>query len=206
MRNPLASIRACAELSLTDDLEGVRESAMDIMDETDRLDRWARELLQFSSTNIETPQYLDMNDLVKVVVSEYEPILERAAISLRVKMTESSLPVKANATPLSQVFGNLIMNALEAMDGHGELTIVTVLDSHRNHVIVRFTDNGPGLSKEIQDKLFQPFITTKSTGTGLGLALSRHLVEHYHGNLTIESEPDLGVTVTVSLPITGDPA
>ena len=206
MRNPLASIRACAELSLTDDLEGVRESAMDIMDETDRLDRWARELLQFSSTNIETPQYLDMNNLVEDVVREYEPVAKRTGVTLRLRITDSSFPVRANTTPLSQVFGNLIMNALEAMDGHGELTIVTVLDSHRNHVIVRFTDNGPGLSKEIQDKLFQPFITTKSTGTGLGLALSRHLVEHYHGILTIESEPDLGVTVTVSLPITGDPA
>jgi signal transduction histidine kinase len=98
------------------------------------------------------------------------------------------------------------MNAVEAMDGNGELTIATFLDSHRNHVAVRFTDNGPGLPKEIQDRLFQPFITTKSTGTGLGLALSRHLVEHYHGILTIESEPGLGVTVTVSLPITGAPA
>jgi signal transduction histidine kinase len=206
MRNPLASIRACAELSLTDDLEGVRESAMDIMNETDRLDRWARELLQFSSTNIETPQYLDMNNLVKDVVREHEPVAKRTGISLHLKMTDSSLTVRANTTPLSQVFGNLIMNAVEAMDGHGELTIDTFLDSYRNHFTVRFTDNGPGLPKEIQDRLFQPFITTKSTGTGLGLALSRHLVEHYHGILTIESEPGLGVTVTVSLPITGAPA
>jgi two-component system sporulation sensor kinase A len=145
-----------------------------------------------------------MNNLVKDVVREYEPVAKRTGVSLRLIITDSSLPVKTSATPLSQVFGNLIMNALEAMTGHGELTIATFLDSHRNHVIVRFTDNGPGLSKEIQDRLFQPFITTKSTGTGLGLALSRHLVEHYHGILTIESEPGQGVTVTVSLPVTGD--
>lgn len=200
MRNPLASIRACAELSLTDDLEGVRESALDIMGETDRLDRWAREFLLFSVTNTETPEHMDMNDLVQTVLNEHEPTLNRADISFQLKMAEGKLPIEANATPLSQVFGNLIMNAVEAMGQHGELTVTTSLDSHRNVVVVTIADNGPGLAEEIMDKLFKPFATTKATGTGLGLALSRHLVEHYEGTLEIDSKPGQGVTVTVCLP------
>lgn len=201
MRNPLASIRACAELTLTDDLEGARESAMDIISEADRLDRWARELLQFSVTNPEAPEQLDINDLVRAVLKEHEETLNRSAITLHLSMAEVQLPVHAHLAPLSQVFGNLIMNAVEAMGEHGELTITTTLDSRRNNVVVSLKDNGPGLSKEIKDKLFQPFATTKHTGTGLGLALSRHLVEHYDGILEIKSEPGRGVTVTVCLPV-----
>ncbi len=204
MRNPLASIRACAELSLTDDLAGVRESAMDIIGETDRLDRWAREFLLFSVTNIETPECLDMNHLIKAVVKEHKPILNRSAISLQLHMAEAKLPIEANCTPISQVFGNLIMNAVEAMGEHGELTITTSLDAKQKNVLVIFVDNGPGISEEIKGKLFQPFVTTKPTGTGLGLALSRHLVEHYDGTLAISSEPEQGVTVTVCMPVSGD--
>ncbi len=205
MRNPLSSIRACAEMSLTDDLEGVRESALEIMGETDRMDRWAREFLQFSVINTNSPEYLDLNDLVRTVLKEHETVLDRMAISVQLDMVAAQLPVNANASPLSQVLGNLIMNAVEAMGENGELKISTSLDSHCNHAVVSITDNGPGLLEEIKDKLFQPFATTKPTGTGLGLALSMHLVEHYSGILEILNEPGRGVTATVRLPLLGGP-
>jgi len=202
MRNPLSSIRACAELSLTDDLEGVRESARDIIDETDRLDRWARDFLQFSVANKDTPERLDINDVIRAVVKEHDPTLKRSEISLDLNIGRDRLPVEANFTPLSQVFGNLIMNAVEAMGEGGDLTISTFLDRN-NKVCVGVEDNGPGLSEEIKDRLFQPFATTKATGTGLGLALSRHLVDHYNGHLEIASNSGRGVTVTVCLPLSG---
>jgi signal transduction histidine kinase len=204
MRNPLSSIRACAELSLTDDLEGVRESARDIMDETDRLDRWARDFLMFSVANNEKPEHLDVNRLLKSVVKEHEPVLKRSSIFLQLVLAEEPLLVEANFIPLTQVFGNLIINAIEAMGEHGELKISTFLDALHTNVIVRIVDNGPGIPVEFMDRLFKPFATTKSTGTGLGLALSRHLVEHYHGTLDINSEAGQGVTVTVTLPVSGD--
>lgn len=203
MRNPLSSIRACAELSLTDDLEGVRESARDIIGETDRLDRWARDFLQFSVANKDTPECLDVNNLVRAVVKEHEPTLKRSEITLTLNTSKERLPVQANFTPLSQVFGNLIMNAIEAMGEGGKLTVSTFIDRNHNNVCVSLEDNGPGLSEEIKDRLFQPFATTKATGTGLGLALSRHLVDHYRGNLEIVSNSGRGVTVTVCLPLSG---
>jgi signal transduction histidine kinase len=192
-------------MSLTDDLEGVRESALEIMGETDRMDRWAREFLQFSVINTNSPEYLDLNDLVRTVLKEHETVLDRMAISVQLDMVAAQLPVNANASPLSQVLGNLIMNAVEAMGENGELKISTSLDSHCNHAVVSITDNGPGLLEEIKDKLFQPFATTKPTGTGLGLALSMHLVEHYSGILEILNEPGRGVTATVRLPLLGGP-
>lgn len=201
MRNPLASIRVCAELTLTDDLEGARESAEDIIAETDRLDRWARELLQFSAASTETAEYLDINDVITSVLREYETTLESSAISINLSMAQARLIVQAHFSPLSQVFGNLIMNAVEAMGEHGDLSISTAIDSHRNEVTVNFEDNGPGLAKEISDKVFRPFTTTKPTGTGLGLALSRHLLEHFGGSLEIINTPGRGVTAVVCLPL-----
>ena len=120
-------------------------------------------------------------------------------------MAEVQLPVEANFIPLSQVFGNLIMNAVEAMGVNGELIITTCLDSRRNNIFVSIADNGPGLSNEYKDRLYQPFATTKPTGTGLGLALSRRLVEHYNGTLEINSEPGQGVTAVVCLPVSRSP-
>ncbi len=204
MRNPLASIRACAELTLSDNLEGARESAMDIISETDRLDRWARELLQFSVTNTETPEALDINALMKDVLAQHEAILKRTSTTLQLDLAKNKLAVRGHHAPLSQVYGNLIMNAVEAMGKGGMLVVKTAADPRDKQVIVTILDNGPGLSKEIRRRLFQPFATTKPTGTGLGLALSRRLVEHYDGTLSIDSEAGRGVTATVKLPLAGD--
>ncbi|MGB3210378.1 MAG: ATP-binding protein [Desulforhopalus sp.] len=201
MRNPLASIRVCAELTLTDDLEGARESAMDIISETDRLDRWARDLLHFSTMNNDAPEELEINTVVSSVLKENESALTHSEISLRLDLAEEQLVVKAHSTPLIQVLSNLIMNAVEAMEGKGELTITTSLDSEIGKVIVCIRDNGPGLAKEVKDRLFRPFTTTKPTGTGLGLALSRHLLEHYNSTLDLYNEKDKGVTAQVCLPV-----
>ncbi len=204
MRNPLASIRACAELTLSDDLEGARESAMDIISETDRLDRWARELLQFSATNTETPEELDINALIKDVLAEHEKTLKRSSTTLQLDLAKNKLFILGHHAPLSQVYGNLIMNAVEAMGKNGILVVKTAADSRDKQAIVTILDNGPGLSEKIKDRLFQPFATTKPTGTGLGLALSRRLVEHYDGILSIDSEAGRGVTATVKLPLASD--
>ena len=201
MRNPLASIRASAELTLSDDLEGARESAADIIGEADRLDRWARELLQFSGTDAGRSERVDVNALVRAVLDEHATALSRAGIAIQ--FSESGLPlaVQANPAPLSQVLGNLVMNAIEAMDSGGTLTVNTALDVGRpSHAVVSVIDTGPGLSSAMKGRLFRPFATTKPTGTGLGLALSRRLVQHYDGTLTIHSAPGRGVTATIRLP------
>lgn len=201
MRNPLASIRACAELTLTDTLEGARESAADIISETDRLNRWARELLEFSRTDSGEREAVEVNELVQGVLEGHAADLARAKVALTVQRAEGPLEVYASPAPLGQVFGNLVMNAIEAMVGGGTLTVTTGLDpGGSGRVLVRIRDTGPGLSPAIEGRLFRPFATTKPTGTGLGLALSRRLVHHYQGALTIDSRPGRGVTASVYLP------
>ncbi len=200
MRNPLASIRVCAELTLTDNLDGARESALDIINETDRLDRWARELLQFSASQQEEIERINVNDIVQDVLTGHETLLDRSSIRVDCRLTEKPTFVYANAAPMAQVVGNLITNAVEAMEDNGTLTVTTELAQKPSVVKITIRDTGSGLTKEMEDKLFRPFSTTKSNGTGLGLALSKRLVEHYEGSIDLLSVAGQGVTVTISLP------
>jgi signal transduction histidine kinase len=200
MRSPLASIRACAEMTLSDDLEGARESALDIIGETDRLDRWVREFLQFSATSTAPPDDIDVNEMVRDVLKQYESILHNSSTYVELELEDAQLYVQAHYAPFSQVLGNLIMNAVEAMEESGNLIVHTAYIPRHKNIAITIKDNGPGLPKEIRDHLFTPFTTTKSTGMGLGLPLSRYLLEHYGGTLDIVSERGLGVTATISLP------
>ncbi|MEH6822777.1 MAG: ATP-binding protein [Motiliproteus sp.] len=203
MRNPLASIRASAELTLTDDLAGARESAEDIIQEADRLDRWARELLQFSASQQQALEPVDLNQLVQTVTDGYRSVIEKAGIELQLDLHTSALMIQANAAPLSQVLGNLIMNAVEALNGQGKVAIRVSRDERAKQARVEVTDNGPGLPEEVKQKLYRPFTTTKPTGTGLGIALSKRLVEHYQGEIDICSPLDGGVSAIIQFPVQG---
>jgi signal transduction histidine kinase len=106
--------------------------------------------------------------------------------------------VKADEAQLRQVFLNLIRNAREAMPRGGQLT-VTAWHTPEG-VEVRVQDTGEGMTPEVQERLYEPFFTTKTGGTGLGLALSRQIVESHGGRLSLESAVGRGTTFHVFLP------
>jgi len=108
--------------------------------------------------------------------------------------------IQAYGSELNQVWTNLIDNAIDAMNGEGEITLRTHLDGQ--WVVVEVIDNGPGIPQEIQGKLFDPFFTTKppGKGTGLGLNITHNIVvEKHHGRINIHSHPGQ-TTFEVSLP------
>ena len=99
---------------------------------------------------------------------------------------------------------NLIINAAEAMDGVGRLTIATRLDGSQNFVEMAFTDTGHGIRPEDLERIFDPFFTTKAPGhgTGLGLAISRSIVQKHKGTIAVSSEVGKGTTFVIRLPVT----
>jgi len=207
MRNPLASIRASAELSLSDDLDGARESARDIISETDRLDRWARDLLQFSGANRGEVGPVDIAEVLREVIDEHRSMLDRHGISLRSDIDSAPMLVEAATTPLAQVFSNLVVNAIEAMPNGGQLTLSARRTNAKDRSVeVSIADTGGGLPEAMQGRLFKPFATTKPRGTGLGLALSKRLIRYYSGHLAIESRAGHGLTAVVTVPGLATPA
>ena len=141
--------------------------------------------------------YLDQAPLLEVDVHEG---LENTLVILQHKLKQgvtikrdysADLPrIEAYASELNQVWTNIIDNAVDAMNGKGELSLKTYQED--NHIIVEITDHGSGIPKEIQLRIFEPFFTTKppGKGTGLGLHISHDIVANrHHGQLSVESEP-----------------
>jgi signal transduction histidine kinase len=102
---------------------------------------------------------------------------------------------------LRQVFENLVRNACEAMHDQADRRLTLRVESAAGSAEVRVTDNGPGIEAEKLDQIFQPFVSTKGKGMGLGLAICREIVEGHGGRLEVESTPGLGSTFIVRLPL-----
>ena len=109
-----------------------------------------------------------------------------------------SSPVLADAEMLTIVFQNLLVNSAHAMQGRGTIGVaIATVDSTCQ---IAFTDSGPGIPQQVRDKIFTAFFTTKSRGTGLGLATAKRIVEAHDGRIQVECPPSGGTRVTVQLP------
>lgn len=112
-------------------------------------------------------------------------------------------PVRCHPDQLNQVWMNLVMNAVQAMPETGSLTIRTLHRGEEVHII--FTDTGCGIAQDHLQRIFEPGFTTKSgrVGMGLGLLISRQVIDHHQGRIAVDSEVGAGTTFTVALPIAG---
>jgi two-component system sensor kinase FixL len=172
--------------------------------ECDRLTEISRRMLDFARGQDFHPAPTDMTALVKRVLARMQPAIERAGVKSMFSAPED-LPL-AMADPLSieQVILNLIDNAAKAMPDGGHLGVslqLSALESGAPAVEVRVADTGQGLPPQVREKLFQPYVTTRADGHGLGLALSRHILDAHRGALRAETYPGSGTVFRVFLPV-----
>jgi len=108
-----------------------------------------------------------------------------------------------DSSQVQQIFTNIILNAAEAIDGQGEVTIATRTAESGEFIEIEFTDTGCGIPQENLDKIFDPFFTTKEVGrgTGLGLAVSYGIIARHRGTIEVKSNPGKGTTFIVRLPL-----
>ena len=138
----------------------------------------------------------------------------RGQIAVHVRVPEDMPPMQGDAHQLTQVFANLLINAYEALDGRGSITLSAQVvetgedgallpDGHTPvpTVVVDIADTGPGVSPDLLEKIFNPFFTTKPQGSGLGLAIVRKIVDAHEGRIDVNSIPDRGTTFRVKLPV-----
>jgi signal transduction histidine kinase len=200
IRNALASIRSSAEIALEDEPAVAREAATDIMLETDRLDKWVRDLLRYARGEPGLSEEVRVRDAVATCLRGLESAMTQQHVDLDVEVAADLPAVKVDAAPIEQVLNSLITNALDAMPNGGRLSIRGKLDRGRDIVELRIADTGHGVSQASAAQLFRPYFTTKRSGLGLGLALSRRIIERYGGTLRLESVENHGATVTMRLP------
>jgi PAS domain S-box-containing protein len=141
---------------------------------------------------------VDVSDLIRKLVRLIEPQAKEQNVNIVVRLPEHSLlPVFVDSGRIEQVLLNLAVNALEAMPGGGTLTFSLNETSHGVYLAV--ADTGRGIPKDLRDKVFDPYFTTRSTGTGMGLALSEKIVRQHDGSIDFDTSPQ-GTTFSVILP------
>ncbi|MGB5995321.1 MAG: ATP-binding protein, partial [Candidatus Deferrimicrobiaceae bacterium] len=140
--------------------------------------------------------------LNSLVDESLDIVRNKLAISdITVEKEMDPLPdIPADPSQMKQVFINLIINACEAMEGGGVLTIKARHDRSRNTEVVSFADTGPGIAPETLGHVFDPFYTTKEKGTGLGLAVVYGIITRHNGKIEVKSSPGSGTEMIVSLP------
>ncbi len=227
VRNPLASIKTSIQM-LVDDLadddeqDGVQETSSRVeltqesttvmLKEVERLDSIVRDMLLFAK-----PRQLHRSTCNMIALSDHVlQLMQKHYTEAHVHIHRLYQDVPAlyvDTGQIEQVLFNLYMNALQAMPEGGELTITCrlvehVAESRRKHVAeqqqwfaLTVTDTGVGIGRDALKRIFQPFFTTKAHGIGLGLPITRRLIEDHGGTLHVESQSGKGTTMTIYLPL-----
>ena len=199
VRNPLAAVRGAIQVIGKRLAAGSREAGVisDIIARIDTLNLLVRDLLLFARPPQPRPQPVDVSIVLGVTAALLAE--DPAHAGVRVAVTGSAPLVLGDAELLKIVFINLLINSAQAMKGQGEITAHVSAEDGVCCVVVG--DAGPGIPPEVRDKLFTPFVTTKSRGTGLGLSTVKRLVEAHHGQIAVDSPAAGGTQVTIRLPL-----
>lgn len=201
IRNPLASIRSAAELARDEDARGLRECLDDIIAQADRLSGWVQELLLAARGAVDFSEAVDINDVVHESLNG--KMVEVGQRNIDVTFDETPLPlVSGSRAMLSHAILNVISNATEAMTTGGNLRIES-RPRGPDHVTISIEDTGGGIPGHIEGKIFRPLFTTKPNGLGLGLALTKRIIERHSGKITVESRSGHGTRVELTLPVRG---
>ncbi len=173
-----------------------------ITEEAERIDTIVGDLLEFARPH--APE-LKPESLPLVIAGAVKVTLAArgaAGVTMSLDVPEHFPRVRVDERMLRQALVNLLANAVQAMPRGGEVQIRLASEPRRGQPFVRLevTDSGPGVPAALSEKVFQPFVTTKATGSGLGLAVVKRIVEAHHGDVELTSEPGKGATFTLWLP------
>jgi signal transduction histidine kinase len=202
IRNPLAGIRLAAQLGReqASDATAVRESLDDVLSAVDRLEGQVRGILDFARPFEPQLAPLDVGAFLRALRDELAAQCAERRIRLDVRVADTA-PVLADAAHLRQVLHELVRNAFEAMPHGGAITIEAApVPGGRARARIAVTDTGPGVPAAQHDRIFRLFATTKSSGTGVGLAVARKIVERHGGTLRLETEAPAPARFAIELP------
>lgn len=207
IKNPLAGISGAISV-LADDFpedDPRREIVRQIIEQISRLDKTSTDLLFFGRPGKPAFSHVNINELVKNTLFFVSQHPEARNIHRVKELTRDLPPVVVDEKQIQQVLFNIIINAIQAMQEGGTLTILTEASENGSQGFVRvlISDTGKGIPPESLEKIFTPFYTTKTQGTGLGLPICKTLMQQNGGTLSVESRVGEGTTFILELPAAG---
>jgi two-component system sensor histidine kinase AtoS len=206
IKNPLAGIKGTVEILLQEPTIAEDDKALigKAVDEIRRIELLLKSLLNFAKPPQLQLLPTDVNDLLEKTISfslQHPSLPMKNSLPIKIiRDFDRALPeTMADPMQLQQIFLNLMLNAIEAMPAGGALAVKTSYDAVRNSINIAIADTGQGIKPSLLDQIFEPFFTTKRKGTGLGLAVTRRLIEQHGGDVYVESTPDKGTVFNISL-------
>ncbi len=200
IRNPLFSIGGFANALLRSSSldDNTREKAAIILEESRRLDKILKSILNFARPTTAAEGAVDINTLVVETMDLMGIGCEQKGVTIKLETSPDIARVKADAELIKQALINMVKNAIEAMPDGGVLTVRTAQTS--TYVVLEVEDTGHGIEEDIREKVFNPFFSTKDQGAGLGLAMTKKIVEDMGGKVELVSHVNQGCLITISLP------
>ncbi|MDX2167074.1 MAG: ATP-binding protein [Deltaproteobacteria bacterium] len=201
IRNPIAAAKSLVQQMGEDptSVENV-EYAKVAMDELDRVEKRISHLLRYAKEEDYQFAHCNLANVVDAALTQLRAKLDGA----QVRVTRNYIggpTVNADLEKLKQVFVNVLDNAIDALSATDDRHVDLFIENGGKRATVRLRDNGAGISPEKLEKIFNPFFTTKGHGTGLGMAISKKIVEAHEGTIDVVSEPGRGTEFAVTLPL-----
>jgi two-component system sensor histidine kinase HydH len=202
IRNPLSSIKGFATYfrDRYQDVEKDRKIANIMINEVDRLDRVVGQLLELARPVQIIPQATEIGTFIAESTRLIEQKIDEKKISLVIEPGQQPCELYLDRDRISQVLLNLYLNAIEAMAANGVLKVGFWYNRSTDAVNITIGDTGKGIAEQDLTKIFDPYFTTKPTGTGLGLAVVHNILEAHNGKIQVASQSGQGTTITVTLP------
>lgn len=205
INNPLQSISNCLHLAMRQDLLQERRSQYIEMaqKEVGRLARTVRSMLDFYRTGKAGKEYWQIGEVIDEVVKILKPQIDQKDVDIRINIPNELPKVYIEKDHIQQVFFNLFLNAMEAMEGQESDRVVWLdVEDAGPWLLIRVEDSGPGIPEAMRSRIFEPFMTSKANGTGLGLSVSYGIVEAHNGKLElVESKHENGACFEIWLPV-----
>ncbi|MBL1215722.1 MAG: PAS domain S-box protein [Ignavibacteriae bacterium] len=203
--NPLTSISSLVQILQRKTKEEFTSQQLAIIKENiDRITRIVRELVDFSRTPSHDKQFIQITDVIKTALGivKYDKRVKRVDF---ITSFDPNIPaVKIVPDQLLQVFVNILINSLDAINGEGKIEVTTNKDDE--YIYIEITDDGCGMDEETVNKIFNPFFTTKEVGkgTGLGLSVSYGIIKKFKGDIIVDSQINEGSKFLVKIPMISD--
>ena len=204
INNPLLSISGFAELIQMNvgNIEKLQIYAEKILSAVQQIGRINKEIMNAGQAKERNREPVELDALLDGCLEMFQSIFILKGVQVKTKIPMQGLRVLGDKFGLEQVFKNLILNAVDAMDGRTDKTLTVTVTSPQGPAFVEVTveDTGCGIREELLNKIFEPYFTDKSQGNGLGLVVTKNAVEKHGGRVLVESQVGVGTRFTVSLP------
>jgi signal transduction histidine kinase len=172
--------------------------------ETERLTETIDYFLDFANEKPLSLDYFNIDEMIEQV-AETMKLHSYFHDGIKMKLVCRSKPllILGDRKQLTQVLTNIFLNALQAIKGDGEIIVDYGLNKLKNAVVIKISDTGIGMSPEIISRIFEPFVSSRETGMGLGLPITKKIVEKHSGSITVSSKKGDGATFEITLPVSG---